>query len=291
MLSMTGYGKGISDENGRIVTVEIKSVNNRYLDISSRVPKGMAFADDIIRRVIRSNAERGSFDVYYEYANKSDSAKKVQADVPLAREYYAASKKLSTEFVMENDVSVLALMRFPEVLSVVSDKDDEEVVARLTEKSAVAAMEKLNGMRKVEGNGIEKDLRRLIDNTLATLQKAILRAPEVVSDYREKLNKRMTELLGNVKVDENLLINEVAFFADKADINEEISRLSSHIDQFLKAFKEKGAIGRKLDFLSQEMVREINTMGSKSNDRELTEFVVAMKNEVEKIKEQIRNVE
>lgn len=291
MLSMTGYGKGISEDKSRTVTVEIKSVNNRYLDISSRVPKGMAFADDIIRRVIRANAERGSFDVFYQYVNRSDSAKKVYADLPLAKEYYAASKKFSTEFVMENDVSVLALMRFPEVLTVVSDEDDEEVIASLTEKSALLAMQKLNEMRSAEGKGIEKDLKRLIDNTLCELQKAVLRAPEVVNDYRDKLNKRMTEVLGGVKVDENLLINEVAFFSDKADINEEISRLKSHIDQFLKAFNERGAIGRKLDFLTQEMVREINTMGSKSNDLTLTGCVVAMKNEVEKIKEQIRNVE
>lgn len=291
MLSMTGYGKGISTADGRTVTVELKSVNNRYLEVFMRVPRGLGYAEDIIRNIIRANATRGSFDVFFQYDNKSENSRSVRANIPLAREYYKAAKAISTEFVLENDVSVLSLMRLPEVMSIESSPDEEEIIANLTRQSAQEAMKQLNAMRKTEGESIAADLAILGKNMISNLAAAKSRAPEVVTAYQNKLSKRIQESLQQVEIDKTQLLNEVAFFADKADINEELSRLMSHLEQYIKILKDSEPVGRKLDFLSQEMLREVNTIGSKSNDLELTSYVLKMKNEVEKIKEQIRNVE
>ncbi|MCH5155188.1 MAG: YicC family protein [Clostridiales bacterium] len=292
MKSMTGYGKGVAVKDKRTVTVEIKSVNNRFLEIACKLPKSLMYIDDIIQKCIKAYASRGSFDVYFSYVNLSDSAKKVTVDKALAAEYVAAAKTLRAEFMLEDDYNVTALLRTPDVASVTVPDDDRELVAELTKQAVSEALDNLNKMRKVEGDGVYVDLMSLICNLEEYLKKAIARAPQVVADYKTSLLARVKELLDGYEPDEGKLLNEVAFFADKADINEEISRLSSHIGQFKAICAEKDTPqGRRLDFLSQEMVREVNTMGSKSNDITLTGFVIGMKNEVEKIKEQIRNVE
>lgn len=292
MRSMTGYGKGVAVKNDRTVTVEIKSVNNRFLDIACKLPKTLMYIDDIIQKTIRSFVSRGSFDVYFSYVNASDTAKKVTVDKTLAAEYVAAAKTLRAEFMLEDDYNVTALLRTPDVVTVSVPDDDRELVAELTRTAVNEALQNLDKMRTVEGDGIFKDLMSLVDNLDEYLTQAIARAPQVVVDYNKLLYARVKELLDGYEPDEAKLLNEVAFFADKADINEEISRLTSHIKQFRAICAEDGAPqGRRLDFLSQEMVREVNTMGSKSNDITLTGYVIGMKNEVEKIKEQIRNVE
>lgn len=291
MKSMTGYGKAVAQKDGRTVTIELKSVNNRYLDILSRLPKGMAAYDDIIKRAIQKNAVRGTFEVFLTYVNLSDTARAVRVDMNLAQSYIDASKQLRDKFCLDADFPTVALMRMPEVITIDVASDDEKIVAELVEKSANEAMKQLNIMRETEGKGICTDLQHLIDNLLALLQKAVKRAPKVVEDYKEKFTKRIKDLACIDDVDSSRLLTEIAIFADKTDVNEEIQRLTSHIEQFAKMLLDKEAVGRKLDFLSQEMVREINTLGSKSNDVELTSYVVKMKNEVEKIKEQIRNVE
>ncbi|MDE7405474.1 MAG: YicC family protein [Clostridiales bacterium] len=292
MKSMTGYGKGVAVKDKRTVTVEIKSVNNRFLEIACKLPKSLMYIDDIIQKGIKAYASRGSFDVYFSYVNLSESAKKVTVDKALAAEYVAAAKTLRAEFMLEDDYNVTALLRTPDVASVTVPDDDRELVAELTKQAVAEALDNLNKMRQVEGDGVYADLMSLIGNLEDYLKKAIARAPQVVADYKAALLLRVKELLDGYEPDEGKLLNEVAFFADKADINEEISRLSSHIGQFKAICGESNAPqGRRLDFLSQEMVREVNTMGSKSNDITLTGFVIGMKNEVEKIKEQIRNVE
>lgn len=288
---MTGYGRGVASKDKRTVSVEIKSVNNRFLEINCKLPKAMMYIDDAIQKCIKAGAARGSFDVYFSYENLSDSAKKVTVDEALAKEYVAASKTLRSEFMLEDDYNVTALMRTPDVLTVTVPDDDRELVTSLAELAAAEAMKKLDDMRRTEGAGIYKDLTSLVSNLETLLSKAVARAPQVVADYKTGLIARVKELLDGYEPDEAKLLNEVAFFADKADINEEISRLASHIAQFKAICAETVPQGRRLDFLSQEMVREVNTMGSKSNDITLTGYVVAMKNEVEKIKEQIRNVE
>lgn len=291
MKSMTGYGKGVAVKDKRTVSVEIKSVNNRFLEVSCKLPKSLMYIDDVIQKAIKSSVSRGSFDVYFSYENLSDSAKKVTVDCALAKEYVAAAKALRAEFRLEDDYNVTALLRTPEVVSVSVPEDDRDLVCELARVATADALEKLNVMRKTEGDGVRKDLTTLISNLQSYLDKAKARAPQVVADYKKGLCARVKELMDGYEPDEAKLLNEVAFFADKADINEEISRLYSHIDQFKAICDESVPQGRRLDFLSQEMVREVNTMGSKSNDITLTGYVVAMKNEVEKIKEQIRNVE
>ena len=292
MKSMTGYGKGVAVKDKRTVTVEIKSVNNRFLEVSCKLPKSLMYIDDIIQKCIKASASRGSFDVYYSYVNLSESAKTVTVDKALAAQYVAAAKTLRAEFMLEDDFNVTALLRTPDVVAVTVPDDDRELVAELTKQAVAEALNNLNKMRTVEGDGVYKDLMTLVGNLEGYLKKAVARAPQVVADYKNALLARVKELLDGYEPDEAKLLNEVAFFADKADINEEISRLGSHISQFKSICAEKNAQqGRRLDFLSQEMVREVNTMGSKSNDITLTGYVIAMKNEVEKIKEQIRNVE
>ena len=182
-------------------------------------------------------------------------------------------------------------MRTPDVIRISAEDDDEALVKELATKAATEAVKNLDSMRKTEGKTVKADLKQLTENIISHLETVVKRAPVVVSEYREKLKARISEALSGVEIDEARLLNETAFFADKADINEEISRLTSHINQFLHSIDSDEPQGRKLDFISQEMNREINTMGSKSNDTELTRCVVAMKNELEKIKEQIRNVE
>ena len=292
MKSMTGYGKGVAVGGKRTVTVEIKSVNNRFLEIACKLPKSLMYIDDIIQKCIKAYASRGSFDVYFSYVNLSESAKKVTVDKALAAEYVSAAKTLRAEFMLEDDFNVTALLRTPDIASVTVPDDDRELVAELTKQAVKEALENLNKMRCVEGDGVYADLMTLVGNLESYLKKAIERAPQVVTDYKSALLARVKELLDGYEPDEAKLLNEVAFFADKADINEEISRLGSHIGQFKAICAEVDAPqGRRLDFLSQEMVREVNTMGSKSNDITLTGYVIGMKNEVEKIKEQIRNVE
>ncbi len=291
MKSMTGYGKGVVEADGRTLTIELKSVNNRYLEINSRLPKAMSGCDDALRREIQSVIKRGSVDVYFNYENVSESSKTVAVDMVLAKEYVAAAKKLRTEFCLDDDFGTTALLRSPEVLKIEYGKDDPDMLVKMVSECAAIAVKELDKMRETEGATIRDDLNTLVKNIVNSLEKVVYRAPKVVEDYRRKLETRIKEALGAVEIDENKLLSEVAFFADKADINEEISRLSSHITQFIDCLKSNEPQGRKLDFISQEMNREINTMGSKSNDTELTNEVLYMKNELEKIKEQIRNVE
>ncbi len=291
MQSMTGYGKGVCSRDGKTVTIELKSVNNRYLEINSRLGKSFAVCDEIVRKEIGRRIKRGSIDVYFVYENTSGTNAELKLDLALAAEYVKAAKKLRDEFMLDDDFGATALLRSSDVVSLQPLKDDPELIKEMTREAVSEAITQLDAMRSTEGDTIKADLTRLVSEIITALENVVKRSPTVVAEYREKLGRRMSEILKDVAVDEARLLNEVAFFADKADINEEISRLSSHINQFLACLESKEPQGRKLDFLSQEINREINTMGSKSNDIELTKLVVDMKNALEKIKEQIRNVE
>ena len=291
MRSMTGYGKGVATENGVTVTVELKSVNNRYLEVGSRLGKTYAACDEILRKAIGSQVKRGSVEVYFTCESVSGSSTDLKLDMALAARYVEAAKTLRNEFLLDGDFGTTALLRAPDVVTLAPVKNDPELVKSLTAAAVAEALKGLNAMRETEGEAAKADLKRLVNEIVRLLESAVKRVPLVLDEYRKKLRARITELLGAVPVDEARLLNEVAFYADKIDVNEEISRLSSHINQFLGCLESKEPQGRKLDFLSQEMNREINTLGSKSNDYELTTLVVEMKNVLEKIKEQIRNVE
>lgn len=293
MKSMTGYGKGEAAAKERRMTVEIKTVNNRYLETNVRLPKALSSVEETIKRVIREAISRGSAEVYVSYANGSDSAKKITVDRAMINAYLAAADEIKslTGGRLPYDITLSSLMKMSDVLGVEQAEEDESLLRSLAEEATGKAVAALVEMRRVEGETIKADLCKLAGNIENALLGVEERAPLVVKSYEEKLRARMVELLGGVEVDEARLLNEVAFFADKADINEEIQRLRSHLMQFRAAIEAATPQGRNLDFISQEMGREINTMGSKSNDGELTKKVVYMKNELEKIKEQIRNVE
>lgn len=291
MKSMTGYGKGSVTRAGRTLTFELKTVNNRYLEINSRLPKSLACCDDVVRKEIQSVLKRGTVEVYYNYVNNSEDSKVVLVDENLAAGYVEAAKQLRVAFKLENDFQTTALLRSPEVIRLDVPPEDSELLRAMAQEAVHAAVAELDTMRATEGAGIRDDLQKLVDTLIGLLQKAATRAPLVVEEFRGKLKNRIEEYLSGVDVDQARLLNEVAFFADKADINEELQRLTSHINQFIQCLQSDQPQGRRLDFISQEMNREINTMGSKSNDAELTACVIAMKNELEKIKEQIRNVE
>ncbi len=291
MNSMTGYGKFVVTEQDRQVTVEMKSVNNRYLEINCRIPKALSAVEDAVKHTVKKYLRRGSVDVFFSYENNSAQGKKLTVDEVLASAYVDAAKRLALEYDIENSFTVTDLLRTNDVVKIDAEDDDEGLLKGLVEKCAEGAVKVLNHMRGVEGATIRDDLNKLIGNIDSALTKAEKRAPMVVEDYSVRLRARIEELLNGVPTDEARLMNEVAFFADKADVNEEISRLHSHIAQFRAALDSSDPQGRNLDFLSQEIGREINTMGSKSNDTELTNLVIYMKNELEKIKEQIRNVE
>lgn len=286
---MTGYGKGVAVCDGKTLTVEIKAVNNRFLEINARLPKYLAAGDEIVRKEISSVLRRGTVDVFFDL--KDDGGDKVlSVDNELASLYISAARQLSEKFGLSGGVSSIDILKLGDVVSIDANTDVELLCEMLREATA-EAVKNLDAMRSREGEGVKRDLARLAGNVSAHLAAVTERAPKVVSDYREKLLGRIKDYLGEVEPDEARLLNEVAFFADKADINEEISRLGSHIEQFNATLESGSEAGRKLDFVVQEMNREVNTMGSKSNDVELTRHVVAMKNEIEKIKEQVRNVE
>ncbi len=291
MKSMTGYGKGEADDGVRKVTVEIKAVNNRFLDINTRFPKSLSYVEDCVKKQVQEKLKRGTIDVYYTYEVTGDTDKSVVFDRALAEKYVSAARQAKSEFLLTDDITVMSVLRMPDVLNIVTAEENQDEIKKLFSEAAKKAVAELDVMRTIEGRSVKADLTRIIGNIVAALKEVAVRAPSVVLDYKEKLNKRISELLEKPIVDESRMATEVAVFADKCDINEEISRLTSHIDQFMMALESDEPQGRRLDFLSQEMNREINTMGSKANDLELAKLVIGMKNELEKIKEQIRNVE
>lgn len=291
MKSMTGYGKGEAAGANRKVTIEIKSVNNRFLDINTRFPKSLSYVEDVVKKKIQEIVKRGTLDVYYTYEVTGETDKVVETDVPLAAEYLTAMRKIRDEFGLPDDITTMSLVRMQDVLVVTAAEENRDEIKELFESAAAEAVRSLDAMRTTEGKSVQADLAKLVGNIIVSLKKVVVRAPSVVTEYKEKLSKRIADLLDSPAIDEARIATEVAVFADKCDINEEISRLTSHIDQFTKALESNEPQGRRLDFLSQEMNREINTMGSKANDLELSKLVIEMKNELEKIKEQIRNVE
>jgi len=288
---MTGYGAGIAELNGKKVTIELKAVNNRFLEINARLPKSLAFCDDLIKKTISKTVKRGSVDIIFNLENSSEDSKVVTLDLNLAEEYIIAAKRLRTEFMLESDFNTTALLRSPEVTKIELKQDDPNELSDLVLKATQAAVVNLDKMRELEGKSVKKHLTEIIKKMVEQLSIITKLAPEIVVEYRQKIEARMAEILKPVEVDKARLLNEVAFFSDKVDISEELSRLSSHIDQFVKTLNLAEPQGRKLDFIAQELNREINTIGSKSSDLAVTSAVITLKNELEKIKEQIRNIE
>ena len=291
MLSMTGYGKGEYTQEGLEIVCEIKTVNNRYLDVSIKAPRIFACMEDVIRNTVRRKLTRGHADVFVSVKDKRERPTALSVDLALASSYVAAAKELKTAFPdVEDDLTISSRLRYPDVLKQEDAQTLDEALTSGVQVALETALDKLNEMRKVEGEKLKEDMLSRL-STIETLVAEISeRAPLIQKEYREKLENRVREYLAETTVDEGKLLNEVAVFADRTNIDEELTRLRSHISQF-KSICEEGIVGRKLDFLVQEFNREANTTCSKSNDVTITRAGLALKNEIEKIREQVQNLE
>lgn len=290
MQSMTGYGKAEYNKDGIILTVEIRTVNNRFLDIVPKYPRVFLKYDDLIRKTVSSYVSRGRLELFVTLKDLRETGKSYVLDSGLAKGYYDAYRRLKEEFDdLEDDLKLSALLRIPDVLTPDGDKDDtvyEDVLVE-TLKTALVS---LNEMRNTEGEKLKADLLSRLSVIEDLLAKIKERAPIIQKVYAQKLAERISDYLGDVKYDEARFLQEVALFADKSNIDEEITRLYSHVSQFKTIVNCENA-GRKLDFLIQEFNREANTICSKSNDVEITDCALKLKCEIEKIREQIQNVE
>lgn len=289
--SMTGFGRFEVSEQNKKVTVEMKSVNHRYLDMNIRMPKTFNFFDSAIRGEIKKYAARGKVDVYITYEDLSEKKASLKYNSGLAVEYVNRFKEMSEQFGIDNDISVMKLARCPEVLTMEEHEADEEELWRLISKAVTGACEKFMESRVVEGEHLKNDLEAKLDDMLEIVECIAVRSPQVYEEYRASIRKQVEELLGNTQIDEARIATEVVLFADKMCVDEELVRLKSHIDKMKSDLKGGGDVGRKLDFLAQEMNREANTIMSKANDLEVTNKGIDLKTEIEKIREQIQNIE
>lgn len=291
MYSMTGYGKATVVREGRELTVELKSVNHRFLDISTKIPRMFIAYEDVIRSGLSQRLTRGHIDVFVNYVNNGESDRCVEADLTLANNYVEVARMLADKFGLKDDFQLTALMRSPDVIKTQQREEDEEILRSMLHEAVGQAVVKLNAMRLAEGEKMKADIVSRIGNIRQLVESIKVLAPKVSQNYRTKLAQRMEEVLADVEVDQSRLLNEVAFFADKSNIDEEIARLNSHIDNALKIMSANESVGRKMDFLVQEFNREANTVCSKSNDIELTNVALQLKNEIEKVREQVQNLE
>ncbi len=289
--SMTGFGRGESRGEGKEFLVEIKTVNHRYSDIFIKMPRQISYLEDKVRAAISKELSRGKIDVFISFEDYGEDSKVVLIDEPLSKAYIGAVELLKDKYALKDDISVSLIAKFPDVLKVEKAEQDENVLWQLLKSALDNAVASLVSMREIEGEGLKKDLLEKTVNIERILKEIAARAPEVVKEYRQKLEGRIKELLEQQTIDENRLAMEVAIFADRCSIDEEVLRMSSHINQLREALELDMPVGRKLDFLVQEMNREINTIGSKANDLFITKNVVEVKSEVEKIREQIQNIE
>ena len=292
MNSMTGYGRCEVNENGVSLTVEIKTVNNRYLDLNFKYPRSFTALEDAMRKTVQSKLSRGKADVYLTYKNTAVADGTIEVDIPLATAYVNAAKLLSENFSgIENDFSIYSLMKTQDVIKTSQEVIDVEALKPLVIKAVEGACNELNVMRKFEGAKLKADLLQRVENIKGVVTEISKVAPLVSENYRVKLTEKVAELLQNANIDESRILQETAIFADKCNIDEELTRLKSHIEQFKSICESEGPKGKRLDFLIQEFNREANTVCSKSNDVTVTDNALTLKCEIEKIREQIQNIE
>ncbi|QUH26128.1 YicC/YloC family endoribonuclease [Serpentinicella alkaliphila] len=290
--SMTGFGRGEAQYNNTFFNVELKSVNHRYLDINIKCPKKYSYLEENARQMIKDYVKRGRVDVFINYNQLGESEVRITPNLLVAREYVNAMKQLHDDLGIRDDINTSIIARFPDVLVIENKEEDKDEVWESFKIGLINGLENLNSMRLHEGNKLKEDiLERLLfmEKTVAEIDS---RSLEVLNLYKTKLNKRIRDILDDeVEVGESRLAMEVAIFADKSSITEETVRFNSHISQFRKSFEQADSVGRKLDFLIQEMNREINTIGSKASDLMISNIVIDMKSELEKIREQVQNIE
>ena len=289
--SMTGFGRAVAETDGYVITVEIKSVNHRYFEFSSRIPRQYGFLDDKLKSYINSRVSRGKVECYVSIDALNTEAAQVVVNNTLASAYVSALKELSKNYDLKEDFGASTVARFQDVLVVKQADEEEEKIWSYVKSVTDTALDKFIAMRTVEGEKMKNDISSRADYILSCVEYIEKRSPETVKEYNDKLVERVHDLIGDVSLDESRVIQEVAIYADKVAVAEETVRLRSHLDQ-LKAFiNADEPVGRKMDFLVQEINRETNTIGSKANDVDIARKVVDIKAEVEKIREQIQNIE
>ena len=291
ILSMTGYGGAKGEINGVQVSAELKSVNNRHLDVSVRLPKSCLFAEEGVRSAAAAHITRGKVDVFITVDTSHADEVTVAVNEKLAAAYVKAAELLTEKLGVTNDLTASALLRIPEVIATERSDADQDAVRGAIDAVFSEALSQFDAMRAREGSKLYEDLHKKLDSLESMTALVELRSPETVKEYREKLLARMTEVLGEAGIEEGRILQEAAIYADKVAVDEETVRLRSHISQFRLMLEGGSPVGRKLDFLVQEMNREINTTGSKCADSAIAETVIAMKAELEKIREQIQNIE
>lgn len=289
MYSMTGYGK--AEYKGDVeITVEIKTVNNRFLDLNFKYPRSFMCFDDLLRKRVQKKLSRGRIDVFINFVDKREGVKSYVCDAGLAKSYLDAVKTLAQKTSIADDFALSHLLKVPDILTLDEKTEDNETLSTILTAVVDEALDKLNEMRHIEGEKLVEDMLNRAGVIKIELEKIENRAPVVATEYREKLKKRMSEILGAVEIEEARIVSEAAVFADRCNIDEEITRLKSHIEQFINIIKDERA-GKRLDFLIQEFNREANTICSKSNDIAVTNAALTLKCEIEKIREQIQNLE
>ena len=289
MLSMTGYGRAMRELDGRQLTIELKSVNHRFLDLSFRMPRNLMFLEDDARKLIGARLSRGHVDVFMTYRNMRSDARKVQVDRALFDAYASALSGL-TDSGVEDDRSLMNIARLPDVLVVTEAEEDQDALRALLKETLDAALSQLIEMRRREGAEMKKDLAFRTDRIEEMTNAVEKRYPETVEEYTRRLRASIEELIGK-NVDETRLLTEVAVMADRSAIAEETVRLHAHIAQLRECLEKAEPVGRRIDFLVQELNREVNTISSKSQDVPITQLVVGMKAEIEKLREQLQNIE
>jgi uncharacterized protein (TIGR00255 family) len=289
--SMTGYGRASGEFSGGEISVEIKSVNNRYLDCGVKLPRVYAFAEESVKNLVQRTISRGKVDVFITINTSGKNNVKISVNGPVVQGYLAAMEQIVADYGVKNDISVSLLSGFGDVFTVEKQEEDEEAVQTALLQVVSQALEAFDTMRTTEGQALKTDLLQKCDEILALVGRVEARSPITVEAYRQRLTAKMQEVLENTSIDESRIIQEAAIYADKVAVDEETVRLRSHVDQLKTMLSEGGVIGRKLDFLMQEMNREANTIGSKGNDVEQARNVVEIKSQLEKIREQIQNIE
>ena len=291
MYSMTGYGRGTASVDGRELTIELKSVNNRFLDIGMKLPRQLSFLEDTLRKLLNDGLSRGHVDVFVNYRNLRSDAKTVRVDEALLKAYLTSARESAKALDLVDDLTLSRALTLPDVTTILPADEDQQALLELGRSVMTEAITNLKDMRRKEGERLKLDLSARMDTMTGYAQSIERRAPAVVEEYRAKLTARIEELLGETEVDRARLATEVAIFADRAAIDEEIVRLNTHLLHFRELLEADEPVGRKMDFLVQEMNRECNTIGSKANDAELTSIVLLCKAEIEKLREQIQNIE
>ncbi|MGP1486582.1 YicC/YloC family endoribonuclease [Peptostreptococcus stomatis] len=290
--SMTGFGIGEFKDQYYNLSVECKTINHKYLDINPRMPRKLSFLEDRLRFLIKDHLSRGRVDIFVKFETVTSVGSQLVYDAELAKQYYHILKNIKTDFGLEEPISPVDIAKFPDVVKITEVEDDEEILWNMLSEAANKALENLCNMRIIEGQKLEKDILAradLLEGSVCDLEKY---TESIEKEYKEKLYIRISELLDDPKVvDEYRLAQEVAIYADKSNITEEIVRFKSHINQLRDTVTANESVGRKMDFLIQEMNREVNTMGSKSSDVSIANLVINMKAELEKIREQVQNIE